>query len=44
VAGNSEGGVVRFQQGGIACLVQHEGKWIVNWVMAPDLLGGENKP
>jgi phosphohistidine phosphatase len=40
VAGNPEGGVIRFRQGGIVCLVQDEGKWAVNWVMPPELLGG----
>jgi phosphohistidine phosphatase len=43
VAGNPEGGVIRFQQGGIVCLVQEEGKWIVNWVMPPELLEGGDK-
>jgi phosphohistidine phosphatase len=40
VAGNPEGDVIRFRQGGIVCLVQDEGKWTVNWVMPPELLGG----
>jgi phosphohistidine phosphatase len=43
VVGNPEGGVIRFQQGGIVCLVQEEGKWIVNWVMPPELLEGGDK-
>ena len=38
VAGNHEGGVVRFRQAGIVCLSQEEGKWAVNWVMSPELL------
>jgi phosphohistidine phosphatase len=39
VAGDPEGGVARFRQGGIVCLSQEEGKWAVNWVMPPELLG-----
>jgi phosphohistidine phosphatase len=38
VAGNPEGGVVRFRQAGIVCLSQDEGEWAVNWVMPPELL------
>jgi phosphohistidine phosphatase len=38
VAGNPEGGVVRFRQAGVVCLSQEEGKWSVNWAMPPDLL------
>jgi phosphohistidine phosphatase len=43
VVGNPDGGVIRFRQGGIVCLVQEEGKWIVNWVMPPELLEGGDK-
>jgi phosphohistidine phosphatase len=38
VAGNPEDGIIRFQQGGIVCLVPQEGKWSINWVMPPELL------
>jgi phosphohistidine phosphatase len=44
VAGNPEGGVIRFQQGGIVCLVQEVGKWTVNWVMLPELLDRKDRP
>ncbi len=38
VAGNPEGGVVRFRQAGIVCLSQEEGTWVVNWAMPPELI------
>jgi phosphohistidine phosphatase len=38
VAGNPEAGINRFQQAGIICLSQVDGKWAVHWVMPPDLL------
>ena len=39
VAGNPKGGIIRFQQAGIVCLSNEEGKWAVNWAMPPELLG-----
>jgi phosphohistidine phosphatase len=39
VAGNPEGGVVRFRQGGIVCLVREGGQWAVDWAVPPELLG-----
>jgi phosphohistidine phosphatase len=44
VTGTPEDGIIHFQQGGIVCLVPHEGKWSINWVMLPELLRGEDKP
>ncbi len=49
VAGDPEGGVVRFQQAGIVCLQREEGKWSVRWLVPPELLGafqayGERDP
>jgi phosphohistidine phosphatase len=44
VAGNSEAGVVRFQQAGIVCLSQQGGKWAVHWVMPPGLLDRRDRP
>ena len=39
VVGNPEAGVIRFQQAGIVCLSQEDGRWSVKWVMPPELLG-----
>jgi phosphohistidine phosphatase len=39
VTGDPEIEVVRFRNAGIVCLTQKEGKWAVEWVMQPDLLG-----
>ena len=39
VTGNPDNVVVRFRNAGIVCLTQKEGKWAVEWVMQPDLLG-----
>lgn len=44
VSGNPESGVIRFQQGGIVCLSQQDGKWAVNWVMPPELLDRKDRP
>ena len=38
LTGNPEIEVVRFRNAGIVCLTQEEGKWVVDWVMQPDLL------
>ena len=38
LTGNSEIEVVRFRNAGIVCLTQEDGKWVVDWVMQPDLL------
>jgi phosphohistidine phosphatase len=37
-----EGGVLRFQMAGIACLSNQAGKWAVHWVMPPDLLASSS--
>ena len=39
LTGDPEAGVVRFRNAGIVCLSDREGKWAVNWVMSPDLVG-----
>jgi phosphohistidine phosphatase len=44
VTGNPESGVIRFQQAGLVCLSQEDGKWAVNWVMPPGLLGRRDRP
>ena len=36
--GHSGGRGIRFQTAEIVCLSPREGKWSVDWVMAPDLL------
>jgi phosphohistidine phosphatase len=41
---NTEAGIIRFQQAGIVCLSQVDGKWAVNWVMPPDLLSSSDAP
>jgi phosphohistidine phosphatase len=33
-----ESDVVKFQNAGIVCLSQQQGKWSIRWVMLPDLL------
>ena len=38
LTGNPEIEVVRFRNAGIVCLTQQDGKWVVDWVMQPDLL------
>jgi phosphohistidine phosphatase len=35
---NTQSVIIRFQQAGIVCLSQVDGKWAVNWVMPPDLI------
>jgi phosphohistidine phosphatase len=37
LTGEPEAGIVRFQQGGIACLSSQQRKWAINWVVSPDL-------
>jgi phosphohistidine phosphatase len=39
VAGNSETEIIRFRNAAVVCLTQKDGKWAVDWVMQPDLLG-----
>jgi phosphohistidine phosphatase len=41
---NTEAGIIRFQQAGIVCLAQVDGKWAVNWVMPPELLDRKDRP
>ena len=44
LGGDPDSGVIRFQQAGIICLVQDEGKWVVNWVIPPELLDRKDRP
>jgi phosphohistidine phosphatase len=44
MVGNTESGIIRFQQAGIVCLSQVDGKWAVSWVMPPDLLSSSDAP
>jgi phosphohistidine phosphatase len=44
MVGNTESGIIRFQQAGIVCLSQVDGKWAVNWVMPPELLDRKDRP
>jgi hypothetical protein len=39
VAGDPEGDIIHFGQAGIICPSQEEGKWRIEWVMPPELLG-----
>ena len=41
VAGNPECEVVRFQNAGVVCLQEHEGRWSVAWVVVPNLVRGD---
>jgi phosphohistidine phosphatase len=38
VAGDPECELVRFQNAGVVCLREYEGKWSVEWVVVPDLV------
>ena len=41
VAGDEEKGIVKFQQGGVACLIKdEEGAWAVAWMVVPELIVG----
>jgi phosphohistidine phosphatase len=44
MVGNTESGIIRFQQAGIVCLSQVDGKWAVRWVMPPELLSSSDAP
>ena len=37
VAGDSEKGVFRFQNGGIVCLHSEDGSWMIKWTLMPDI-------
>ena len=39
LTGDPEAGVIRFRMAGIVCLSNQEGKWAVNWVVPPALVG-----
>ena len=38
ITGDAERFVVRFQKGGIVCLVREDETWAVGWVVTPDLI------
>jgi len=38
VTGDAERSVVRFQMGGIVCLVREDQDWAVSWMVTPALL------
>ena len=37
VVGDAERPVVRFRQGGIVCLEREDGRWLVAWVLTPEM-------
>jgi phosphohistidine phosphatase len=39
VTGNPEIESIRFRNAGIVCLSQKEGKWAIDWMIQPELLG-----
>lgn len=43
VTGNPEIEIIRFRNAGIVCLSQKEGKWAVEWVVQPELLGNRHR-
>jgi len=43
VAGNPECEVVRFQNAGVVCLREYEGRWSIEWIVVPDLVKNESK-
>jgi len=38
VTGDAECSIVRFQKGGIICLVREDGNWAIGWIITPDLI------
>ncbi len=38
VAGDPERELVHFQNAGVVCLRQHEGRWTIEWIVIPDLI------
>ena len=38
VTGDAERSIVRFQMGGIVCLVRGDEEWVVGWMVTPDLI------
>jgi phosphohistidine phosphatase len=44
VGGRAEPPVVAFQAAGCACLVRHEGAWMLTWMVVPALLDGGALP
>jgi phosphohistidine phosphatase len=38
VTGDAERSIVRFQMGGIVCLVREEKNWTVGWMVTPDVI------
>jgi phosphohistidine phosphatase len=38
ITGDAERSVVRFQKGGIVCLVREDESWAVGWMVTPDLI------
>ncbi len=41
VGGDPECEVVRFQNAGVVCLQEYEGRWSVEWVVVPNLVRGD---
>ena len=41
IAGDPECEVVRFQNAGVVCLQEYEGRWSVEWVVVPNLVRGD---
>jgi len=35
---DAERSIVRFQKGGIVCLVRQDDNWVVGWMVTPDLI------
>lgn len=38
VTGDADRSIVRFQKGGIVCLVREDENWVVGWMVTPDLI------
>ena len=38
VAGDPECEVVKFQNAGVVCLIEYEGRWGIEWMIVPDLI------
>jgi phosphohistidine phosphatase len=38
VVGDADHSIVRFQMGGIVCLVREEKNWTVGWIVTPDMI------
>jgi phosphohistidine phosphatase len=41
LTGRAEKGSINFKEGGVVCLSYEDGKWVVEWMVVPELIPEE---